>query len=181
MYFVVDGATRMKAIIMDLLSYSRAGRIEEKIKETDLAEVISNVLNLQQTLISQMGAEITIGPLPRLRIPVSPIHQVFHNLVNNSLKYQADGICPKIGISADEKGAFWEFSVKDNGIGIPESSQDKVFILFSRLHSKSKYSGTGIGLAMCKKIIENLGGSIGFQSKEGGGATFYFTVPKVLS
>jgi len=181
MYFVVDGASRMKAIIMDLLTYSRAGRIDEKIKETDLAEVVSNVLNLQKTLISQKDAEITVGPLPRLRIPISPIHQVFHNLINNSLKYQADGTSPKISISAKEKDAYWEFSVKDNGIGIPAASQDKVFILFSRLHSKSKYSGTGIGLAMCKKIIENLGGSIGFQSIDGGGATFYFTVPKVLS
>ncbi|GEO23281.1 PAS domain S-box protein [Cyclobacterium qasimii] len=181
MYFVVDGATRMKAIIMDLLTYSRVGRMEEKIKETDLAAVVSDVLNLQQTLISQKGAEITVGPLPTLRIPVSPIIQVFQNLINNSLKYQADGVNPKISVSAKEKDAFWEFYVKDNGIGIPESSKDKVFILFSRLHSKSKYSGTGIGLAMCKKIIENLGGSIGFQSKDGAGSTFYFTVPKVLS
>ena len=180
MYFVVDGATRMKEIIMDLLTYSRAGRLEEKIKETDLAELISKVLSLQQTLISQKKAIIEVGPMPLLSIPIAPIHQVFQNLINNSLKYQEDGVVPKVSITAMERDNFWEFLVKDNGIGIPESAKDKVFILFSRLHSKSKYAGTGIGLAMCKKIIENLGGSIGFHSNEEGGTTFYFTVPKLL-
>lgn len=178
MHFVVDGATRMKNIIMDLLTYSRLGREEDKLKEIDIEEIISNALNLQKTLIDQKGAEIKVSPMPKLKVPVSPLNQVFLNLISNSLKYQPEGAAPRIKISAIEKKEFWEFSVMDNGIGIPQSSQNKVFILFSRLHSKSKYSGTGIGLAMCKKIIENFGGTIYFKSKEGEGTTFYFTVPK---
>lgn len=178
MHFVVDGASRMRNIIMDLLTYSRVGRDGEKFKEIDLATIVGNVLNLQKTLIDQKGAKIKIGPMPKLKVPVSPINQVFLNLINNSLKYQLEDAAPRIQVSAKEKKEFWEFSVKDNGIGIPPSSQDKVFILFSRFHSKSKYSGTGIGLAMCKKIIENLGGTIYFKSKESEGTTFYFTVPK---
>ncbi|MBI0401168.1 PAS domain-containing sensor histidine kinase [Cyclobacterium marinum] len=180
MHFVVDGATRMRNIIMDLLTYSRVGREGEKLKETDIGEIISNALNLQKTLIDQKGANISVGPMPKLKVPVSPLNQVFLNLINNSLKYQLEGATPRIKISAKERKDSWEFSVKDNGIGIPPKSQDKVFILFSRLHAKSKYSGTGIGLAMCKKIIENLGGHIYFKSKENEGSTFYFTVPKEI-
>ncbi|MBR9773916.1 MAG: PAS domain S-box protein [Cytophagales bacterium] len=180
MHFVVDGATRMRNIIMDLLTYSRVGREGEKLKETDIGEIISNALNLQKTLIDQKGANISVGPMPKLKVPVSPLNQVFLNLINNSLKYQLEGATPRIKISAKERKDSWEFSVKDNGIGIPPKSQDKVFILFSRLHANSKYSGTGIGLAMCKKIIENLGGHIYFKSKENEGSTFYFTVPKEI-
>ncbi|MDO6438726.1 PAS domain S-box protein [Cyclobacterium sp. 1_MG-2023] len=180
MHFVVDGASRMRNIIMDLLTYSRVGREGEKLKETDIGEIISNALNLQKTLINQKRAKITVGPMPKLKVPVSPLNQVFLNLINNSLKYQPEGATPRIKIYAKERKEFWEFSVEDNGIGIPPSSQDKVFILFSRLHAKSQYSGTGIGLAMCKKIIENLGGDINFKSKEGEGSTFYFSVPKVI-
>ncbi|WP_339905266.1 PAS domain S-box protein [uncultured Cyclobacterium sp.] len=180
MHFVVDGASRMRNIIMDLLTYSRVGREGEILKETDIGEIISNVLNLQKTLIEQKEAKISIGSMPKLKVPASPINQVFLNLINNSLKYQSKGAKPRIKISAKEKEELWEFSVQDNGIGIPLTSQDKVFILFSRLHGKSEYSGSGIGLAMCKKIIENLGGKISFDSKEGVGSTFYFTVPKKI-
>lgn len=154
MHFVVDGATRMRNIIMDLLTYSRVGREGEKLKETDIGEIISNALNLQKTLIDQKGANISVGPMPKLKVPVSPLNQVFLNLINNSLKYQLEGATPRIKISAKERKDSWEFSVKDNGIGIPPKSQDKVFILFSRLHANSKYSGTGIGLAMCKKLLK---------------------------
>jgi light-regulated signal transduction histidine kinase (bacteriophytochrome) len=178
--FAVDGASRMKNIIMDLLTYSRVGKVEEKAKETELEGVVANVLKLQKNLIHQKNAKINIGKLPKLKIPVSPIHQVFHNLINNSLKYQMEGKRPEISIEANQKNDFWEFTVQDNGIGIPEASKQRVFVLFSRLHSNSQFPGSGMGLAMCKKIIENLGGDIGFHSKEGAGTTFYFTIPKVI-
>ncbi|MDN3687792.1 PAS domain-containing sensor histidine kinase [Cyclobacterium jeungdonense] len=179
-HFAVDGASRMKNIIMDLLAYSRVGRMEEKVKEVAIEEIVNNILKLHKELIQQKGAEITLGKFPKLKIPVAPIHQVFQNLINNALKYQEPNQQPKIRIQAEEKPDFWEFRVTDNGIGIPESFQSRVFILFSRLHANKSYSGSGIGLAMSKKIIENLGGSIGFHSEEGKGSTFFFTVPKSL-
>jgi PAS domain S-box-containing protein len=179
-HFAVDGASRMKNIIMDLLTYSRVGRVEEKSKETELADVVSNVLMLQKNLIEQKNAIIHVGGLPKLDIPVSPVRQVFHNLINNSLKYQIEGKRPEISIRSKQKGDFWEFTVQDNGIGIPEASKHLVFVLFSRLHSKNQFPGSGMGLAMCKKIIENMGGDIGFHSKEGVGTTFYFTIPKLF-
>lgn len=179
-HFAVDGARRMKNIIMDLLAYSRVGRMEEKVKEVDIGDIINNILGLQKELIQQKEAEIILGKFPRLKIPVAPIHQVFQNLINNALKYQEPDRKPRIKIQAEEKPDFWEFQVSDNGIGIPKSFQPRVFILFSRLHVSRRYSGSGIGLAMSKKIIENLGGSIGFHSEEGKGSTFFFTVPKSL-
>lgn len=179
-HFAVDGASRMKNIIMDLLAYSRVGRMDEKVKEVAIEEVVNNILKLNNKLIYQKGAEVILGKLPKLKIPVAPIHQVFQNLINNALKYQEPDQQPKIEIQAEEKPDFWEFRVTDNGIGIPESFQPRVFVLFSRLHANKSFSGSGIGLAMCKKIIENLGGAIGFHSEEGKGSTFFFTVPKSL-
>ncbi|NHE59141.1 PAS domain-containing sensor histidine kinase [Cyclobacterium plantarum] len=180
-HFAVDGASRMKNIIMDLLTYSRAGRIEEKVKEVAIDELVSNILQLHKELIQQKNARISLGKLPRLIIPVAPIRQVFQNLINNALKYQNEGHIPEVDIQAEENEDYWMFSVKDNGIGIPEGLHDQVFILFSRLHEKQKFTGSGIGLAMCKKIIENLGGTIGFSSVEGKGSTFFFTFPKTIS
>jgi PAS domain S-box-containing protein len=179
-HFAVDGASRMKNIIMDLLTYSRVGRVEEKAKETELTDVVSNVLMLQKNLVEQKNAIINVGKLPKLKIPVSPIRQVFHNLINNSLKYQIEGKRPEISIQSKQNDDFWEFTVQDNGIGIPEASKHLVFVLFSRLHARKQFPGSGMGLAMCKKIIENMGGDIGFHSKEGVGTTFYFTMPKVI-
>ncbi|WP_163382337.1 PAS domain-containing sensor histidine kinase [Cyclobacterium sp. SYSU L10401] len=180
-HFAVDGASRMKNIIMDLLAYSRAGRIEEKVKEVAVDELVANVIQLQKELIKQKNARIRLGKFPKINIPVAPIRQVFHNLINNALKYQREDQVPQVDIKAEEEEEFWKFMVIDNGIGIPETLQGRVFILFSRLHGKEKYSGTGIGLAMCKKIIENLGGTIGFRSIEGKGSAFFFTVPKSIA
>lgn len=179
-HYAVDGARRMKTIIMDLLAYSRVGRMDEKVKEVAIEEIVNNILGLQKELIHQKRAAIILGKLPKLKIPIAPIHQVFQNLINNAVKYQHPEQQPKIKIQAAEKADFWEFQVIDNGIGIPKSFQSRVFILFSRLHANKSYSGSGIGLAMSKKIIENLGGTIGFHSEEGKGSTFYFTVPKSL-
>ncbi|WP_154856200.1 PAS domain S-box protein [Cyclobacterium xiamenense] len=179
-FYAVDGASRMKNIIMDLLAYSRVGRIEEKVKELAIAEVITNILRLHKELIKQKRAEVTVGTFPVLRVPVAPIQQVFQNLISNALKYQDSGKVPKILVGAEERENFWEFYVRDNGIGIPRGVQDRVFQLFTRLHAKDQFSGSGIGLAMSKKIIENIGGTIGFHSEVGKGSTFYFTVPKTI-
>jgi light-regulated signal transduction histidine kinase (bacteriophytochrome) len=101
-------------------------------------------------------AIINVGKLPKLKIPVSPIHQVFHNLINNSLKYQEDGNRPEISIQSKSDDGFWKFTVQDNGIGIPEISENPACIMFSRLHYRKRFPGSGLGLAICKKIIENL-------------------------
>ncbi|MEX2566216.1 MAG: ATP-binding protein [Cyclobacteriaceae bacterium] len=110
---------------------------------------------------------------------LKPLHQVFQNLISNSLKYHSPEKPPKIEIGCQEQRKCWCFYVKDNGIGISAAHSERVFVLFSRLHSKTEFSGTGIGLAMCKKIIENLEGEIWFRSSENKGCTFYFTVPKI--
>lgn len=178
-HFAVDGAMRMKSIIIDLLAYSRVGRKEEKAKFINVGEIVENIIKLNKALIHQKHARFKVHPFPRLYIPISPLHQVFQNLISNSLKYQSTENTPQIEIGCKERRKDWCFYVKDNGIGISTVYSEKVFVLFSRLHSKNEYSGTGIGLAMCKKIIENLGGKIWFRSSEGRGSTFYFTVPKI--
>ncbi|MFC4870523.1 PAS domain-containing sensor histidine kinase [Negadavirga shengliensis] len=177
-HFAVDGASRMKNIILDLLAYSRVGRKEEKFREIEVADVVANIINLNKVLIHQKKAKITTGKLPKVYIASSPLQQVFQNLVNNALKYQKPEVIPEIVIESEERDDEWCFSVQDNGIGIPASKQEQVFVLFKRLHTRDEYSGSGIGLTMCKKIIENLGGKIWFTSEEGKGSTFYFTIPK---
>lgn len=177
-HFAVDGASRMKNIILDLLAYSRVGRKEEKFREIEVKDIIANVLNLNKVLIHQKNAKIKVGKLPKVYTASSPLQQVFQNLINNALKYHKPETFPEIEIKSKSKNSDWLFSVRDKGIGIPSPQQDQVFVLFKRFHPGGQYSGSGIGLTMCKKIIENLGGKIWFESGEGKGSTFYFTIPK---
>ncbi len=180
-FFAVDGAHRMKEIIMNLLAYSRAGQKEEKVKDVNVGEVVSNVLKLNNGLILKNQVKIRVATLPTIRIPVSPLHQLFQNLISNALKYHFPGKIPLIDVGLKEDEYDWCFFVRDNGIGVPADKKDQVFVLFSRLHRKEDYEGSGIGLAMCKKILDNLGGRIWFTSEEGQGSTFYFTVPKIFA
>jgi light-regulated signal transduction histidine kinase (bacteriophytochrome) len=176
-YYAVDGAKRMRQIILDLLEYSRAGKSIEKLKEVDINEVIHEIEILHSRQISELKAQIIKTNLPVINTHKTPIRQVFQNLISNGLKYHKTGIPPEITIACYLEKSNWHFVVSDNGIGIEQAYHDKVFIIFQRLHSKEEYSGTGIGLAITKKIIESIGGSIWLKSEKNMGCEFHFTVP----
>lgn len=176
--FAVNGAKQMRQIILDLLDFSLVGKNEDDWEETDLNRLIEEILLLQQETIEEKKAQIKVDKLPVVKIQKAPMRQVFQNLVNNGLKYQQQGTVPEIKIASKDAGTHWQFSVADNGIGIEKAYFEKIFIIFQRLHNKGEYSGTGIGLAVTKKIIEKMGGEIWVDSSEGGGSTFYFTVLK---
>ncbi|MES2727538.1 MAG: ATP-binding protein, partial [Bacteroidota bacterium] len=177
-HFAVDGAKRMRQIILDLLDFSKLGKMEDKLEPVDINELLKEVLSLFYKKIEEKQAVICIDEMPTVLSFTAPLRQIFQNLIGNSLKYQQVGISPNISISAKELDTHWEFSVADNGIGIDALYFDKIFIIFQRLHHKQEYSGTGMGLAITKKIIENLGGRIWVESEEGKGSTFYFTIIK---
>lgn len=177
-FFAVDGAKRMRQIILDLLEFSRVGKTETKLEEVDLNAIVEEIKLLYQKQIEEKKAQIHFEPLPKIRTYAAPIKQVFQNLISNALKYSKPNEKLSITISCKKKSASWEFEIKDNGIGISQDYFDKIFIIFQRLHSKEEYSGTGMGLAITKKIIENLRGQIWLVSEEGKGTTFFFTIPK---
>jgi PAS domain S-box-containing protein len=177
-HFAVDGAKRMRQIILDLLEFSRVGRAGDDPEEVDLNKLVNDILPLYRKQIEERKAIITVAALPTLQTYKVPIRQVFQNLVSNALKYVKSDVYPAISIGCKEEPAHYEFWVKDNGIGIDPEYFDKIFIIFQRLHNKDEYSGTGMGLAVTKKIIENLGGKIWVSSAEGEGSAFYFTIKK---
>lgn len=177
-FFAVDGAKRMRQIILDLLEFSRIGKNEDKVKEVDLTEVVEEIILLYSKQIEDKEAVIKYTELPKILTHTSPIKQVFQNLISNALKYSKPDMNPVITISCQENNKEWIFEIKDNGIGISSEYYDKIFIIFQRLHGKDEFSGTGMGLAIAKKIIENLRGQIWLKSEEGKGTTFYFTIPK---
>jgi PAS domain S-box-containing protein len=177
-HFATDGAKRMKQIILDLLEYSRAGRTTDGEEEVDLNEIVSEFKQLRRKLISEKKASIESNDLPTLNTYKAAITQILHCLLDNALKYSAEGIPPMVNINAIENENEWEFSIKDNGIGIDPQFYDKIFIIFQRLHNKDEYEGTGIGLSVAKRHVEFLGGRIWLESQLGEGTIFYFTIPK---
>ncbi|WP_264520562.1 PAS domain S-box protein [Flavobacterium sp. N1994] len=177
-FFAVDGAKRMRQIILDLLDFSRIGKHEDKLEEVNLNSVLDEIRLLYRSQIEEKNATMEYGKLPKIQTFASPIKQVFQNLIGNALKYSKPNEKPIITISSDEHTNYWQFKITDNGIGINEEYFDKIFVIFQRLHTTDQYAGTGIGLAISKKIIDNLKGQIWLESKEGQGSTFYFTIPK---
>ena len=175
--YAVDGAERMKKLILDLLEYSRVGTNKEVLGDTDMGAVVTQVLETFTDQLRDTGAIIKVHPLPVIKGSKMQMTQLLQNLVSNSLKYNASPV-PEIEIGCKDNGHCWEFFVKDNGLGIEKKFFDKVFIIFQRLHNKSKYSGTGIGLAICKKIIERHSGNIWLESIAGEGTVFFFTIKK---
>lgn len=174
--FATNGAAQMKKLILDLLEYSRVGTSKEETTDTDMNEVVQNVLEIMKSKIREAGAEVEVEKLPVLpNTSKSQMLQLMQNLLSNALKYHGEKK-PKVRICAREEDGKWVFSVKDNGIGIDPKFQDKVFIIFQRLHNKAEYSGTGIGLSICKKIVERHGGKIWVESGAGEGSTFYFSI-----
>jgi len=177
-HFAVDGAKRMRQIILDLLEFSRVGRSEDLIEEVDTNKIVYDVMALFRKKIEEKSARIIFNNLPVIRTYKVPVREVFQNLIGNSLKYHQPGKSPLIYINCEEDEAHFVFSIKDNGIGIDHEYFDKIFIIFQRLHHKDEYPGTGMGLAITKKILENQGGRIWLESEEGEGSTFYFTITK---
>jgi len=177
-FYAVDGAKRMRQIILDLLDFSRVGKAEERLVLVDLNDLITEITSLYRKMIEEKNAKIQFDDLPVLNTFKAPLRQIFQNLISNGLKYQPESQIPKLYISYKETRAHWQFAVRDNGIGIDQQYFDKIFIIFQRLHNKNEYSGTGMGLAITKKIVENLGGNIWVESEEGKGSTFYFTISK---
>ena len=176
-HYAVDGAERMKALIMDLLEYSRVGTGKESFGLIDTAVVLKEVGDIFREKIISARARVDIGEMPCVWGDKVQLTQLFQNLLSNALKYHSDQ-APMIRIIAKEEPGYWQFSIADNGIGIDPQFFDKIFIIFQRLHNKSDYSGTGIGLAICKKIVERHGGRIWVESTPQNGSTFYFTIIK---
>lgn len=177
-HFAVDGAKRMRQIILDLLEFSRVGRTEDNLEMVDLNKLVKDILALYRKQIQEKQAIFHVEDLPPLLTFKPPIRQVFQNLISNGLKYSKPDIAPAIKIGYEENLMYWKFWVEDNGIGISKDYYDKIFIIFQRLHNKDEYSGTGMGLAVTKKIIESWGGKIWVESTEGNGSKFYFTIMK---
>ena len=174
--FAVDGANRMQQLINDLLAYSRVGTRGKPLAPTDLTEVLKDAeANLHQA-IGESGAVITHDPLPVVSGDQVQLTQLFQNLLANAIKFRS-GEAPRIHVSAQAREADWLLSVKDNGIGIAPEHQERIFAIFQRLHGRGEYPGTGIGLAICKKIVERHGGHIWVESAPGQGSTFYFNIP----
>ncbi|MCK9401982.1 MAG: PAS domain S-box protein [Chitinophagaceae bacterium] len=176
-HFAVDGAERMKKLIMDLLEYSRVGSNKDDFAEIDTNVLLQEVKNIFLNRIDEMKATVIIDPLPLIKGHRTQMFQLFQNLVGNALKYHS-GESAEIHVSGKEDNNHFIFSVKDNGIGIKPVFFEKIFILFQRLHHKNEYSGTGIGLAVCKKIVEKHGGKIWVESEPGKGSCFSFSVSK---
>ena len=177
-HFAVDGAKRMRQIILDLLEFSRVGRIREELDNVNLNYLLESIIALNKDRIEDCKASIVYSELPTIKSYETPVYQVLQNLISNSLKYHSTTVTPKIEITVEENEHDWLLKVKDNGIGIDPTYHPKVFQLFQRLHTKTEYSGSGIGLSLCKKIIEDLKGKIWIESEEGKGCIFIFTLPK---
>ncbi len=176
--FIVDGATRMKQLIEDLLAYSRVGTRDKNFKPVDAGSSLGRALTNLRAAIQDSGATVTHDPLPTIPCDEVQLAQLFQNLIGNALKFRKPDAAPAVHVGAADQGAEWEFMVRDNGIGIEPQYFQRIFMVFQRLHDKGEYPGTGIGLAIVKKVVERHGGRIWVQSQPGAGTTFHFTMPK---
>ncbi|OKH18928.1 hybrid sensor histidine kinase/response regulator [[Limnothrix rosea] IAM M-220] len=172
-----DSVKQMTQLIEDLLTYSRVDRAESEFVTVNCNIIVHQVLNRLSSAIAQSQAEITIDPLPEVYANPLQLGQLFQNLIENALKYHREDVIPFVHISAHSHNQQWIFSCRDNGIGIEPDYFDQIFYAFKRLHSQSQYAGTGIGLAVCKKIVQRHGGSIWLESNHGEGSQFLFSLP----
>ncbi|HZB47630.1 MAG TPA: ATP-binding protein, partial [Mycobacteriales bacterium] len=176
--FAVDGAKRMQVLINDLLAFSRVGRLVREHVEVDAGILVDQALGNLSLAIEEAGAEVTRDELPRVSGDATLLTGVFQNLIGNAVKFRGDAP-PRVHVGVADAGDEWEFCVADNGIGIESEYADRIFVIFQRLHPKDAYPGTGIGLAMCRKIIEYHGGRIWLDTDVPAGTTFRFTLPKL--
>ncbi|QQQ78925.1 CHASE3 domain-containing protein [Saccharothrix sp. 6-C] len=177
--FAVDGAKRMQVLINDLLAFSRVGRLTREQTLVDCDELVAQVLDNYSEAIERTGATVEVADLPTVRGEASLLGGVFGNLISNAVKFHGDDP-PHVRVDVERTGGFWTFTVSDHGIGIDPEYAERIFVIFQRLHHKDDYPGTGIGLAMCRKIVEYHGGTIWLDTSEGAtGTTFKFTLPAV--
>ena len=176
--FAVDGASRMQQLIQDLLSYSRVTTRGGTLRLTESQTACANAVKNLTKAIQDSNARLTVGRLPRVVADDTQLTQLFQNLTGNAIKYRLKDRSPEISVTVKEDATHWIFSVQDNGIGIEPQYFDRIFQMFQRLHTRNEYSGTGIGLAICRKIVERHGGRIWVESLHGQGSTFFFTMPK---
>jgi signal transduction histidine kinase len=174
--YAVDGATRMQRLIQDLLAYSRVGTKGREFVPADCEVLLDRVLGDLKVAIEESGAVVTHDPLPIVRADETQIAQLMQNLIGNAIKFRNQEP-PLVHVSSKRNGKAWLFSIQDNGIGIDPQYAERIFVIFQRLHKREEYPGTGIGLAVCKKIVERHGGRIWVESNSEKGATFYFTLP----
>jgi light-regulated signal transduction histidine kinase (bacteriophytochrome) len=177
--YAVDGVNRMQRLIQDLLAYSRVGTRGHELHPCDAQRAFQRTMDNLRTTIDEARGEVKVGPLPRVLADETQLAQLFQNLVSNALKFHGEAP-PRVEVSAELQGPdWWRFTVRDSGLGIDPQYFERIFIIFQRLHGREEYPGTGIGLAICKKIVERHGGRIGVESQPGEGATFWFTLPAV--
>jgi PAS domain S-box-containing protein len=174
---IVEGGQRMQTLINDLLEYSRVNRKGLPVEASDVGEVVANALRNLDTAINESGAEIVCGSMPTAMIDRRQFTQLFQNLIGNGIKYRGERT-PRIEITSKEDSEHWTFTVRDNGIGIAPQFHDQIFIIFKRLHTRNEYAGTGIGLALCKRIVERHGGDIRVESSPNIGSEFHVTIPR---
>jgi light-regulated signal transduction histidine kinase (bacteriophytochrome) len=179
--FAVDGAKRMQVLINDLLTFSRVGRLNATETNVDLGATLDDALGNLATAIDESGAQVDRPQLPAVTGDPTLLTMLWQNLIGNAVKFRREGVPPKIVVECeegtDDRAGSWLFTLSDNGIGIPEEFVDKVFVIFQRLHGRDVYTGTGIGLALCKKIVEHHGGSIWIDTTYTEGTRFRFTLP----
>ena len=175
-HYIVDGSARMQQLITDLLTYSRLGRAELNLNLTALSAILDSVISDLELTIRESSATITADPLPTLIVDAQQINRLLQNLLGNALKFHGEAP-PQIHIAAQQKSGEWLFSVSDNGIGVEPQYTERIFLIFQRLHTRGEYPGTGMGLAICKKIVENHDGRIWAESQPDQGMTFHFTLP----
>jgi PAS domain S-box-containing protein len=179
--YAVDGSTRMQGLIQDLLAYSRAGANGKELHEVSSGDALKEALTNLRGTIKENRAVVTHGPLPAITTDSMQLVQVFQNLIGNAIKYHSARL-PLVHVSAAKNGGGeWIFSVRDNGLGIEPQYFERIFVLFQRLHGREEFKGTGIGLAVCKKMVEQLGGRIWLESQPGEGSTFHFALPELGS
>jgi light-regulated signal transduction histidine kinase (bacteriophytochrome) len=175
-FYAVDGATRMQRLITDLLSYSRVGSRAQAPTTTNSHAVLGEAMRNLASAIGESQALVTNDDLPVVWADRSQLVQLFQNLIGNAIKFHGPE-SPRVHVSAERKGGEWVFCVRDNGIGIDAQYFERIFVIFQRLHGRAEYPGTGIGLALCKRIVERHGGRIWVESEPGKGSAFFFTLP----
>lgn len=175
--FAVDGAKRMSQLIKDLLAYSRVTTKANPLEPVETGQIVDQAIANLQAAMDDAEATVESGDLPLIIADEMQMLSLFQNLIGNAVKYRDPNCHPEIRINAEKKGREWLFSVKDNGIGIEPEYLERIFVIFQRLHQRHEYEGTGIGLAVCKRIVERHGGTIWVESEAGRGSTFYFTLP----
>jgi signal transduction histidine kinase len=176
--YAVEGAKRMQSLIGGLLEFSRVGRVDEPFAAVDTSAALDQALLNLRSALDESRAAVTRGPLPTVTGNAGRLAQVFQNLIGNAIKFRRPGVTPEVHVSSIPHREGWLFAVRDNGIGIDPQCVDRIFVIFQRLHTRAEYPGTGIGLSICKKVVERHGGRIWVESQPGAGATFQFTLPR---